>query len=146
MVLDQRARMRPILAPFFGRPARCDRSAGVLMKRLRAPVLVIACTLTDDPYLYRIEFYDCLWPDELKAKGPVDIATRVNQAFERMILDYPDQYFWLHDRFKDTPESFSDDNAPSEAASGPTEKQDQAAVIHPHTNDSEREQKEAPKA
>ena len=109
MLLDQRARTRPVMAPFFGRLARCDRSAGVLMKRLHAPALVFCCSRTDDPLRFKVEFYDCIQPEELRAIDPVGIATRLNQTFERMIRDHPDQYFWLHDRFKDTPEQFPED-------------------------------------
>ena len=119
MLLDQRARKRPILAPFFGRPARCDRSAGVLMKRLRVPALVFSCTLTEDPQRFRVRFYDCLSPEEIRDVDPVGIATRLNQAFERMILDEPDQYFWLHDRFKDTPEEFPEESADEDPGSSP---------------------------
>jgi KDO2-lipid IV(A) lauroyltransferase len=104
LLLDQRARGRALLAPFFGRPARCDRSAGVLMKRLRVPAIVAACFETNDPMRYRVEFYDVLQPDEIRSADVEAITTRINRAFERMILDQPEQYFWLHDRYKDTPE------------------------------------------
>ena len=109
MLLDQRARKRPVLAPFFGRLARCDRSAGVLMKRLERPVCLGACYLTERPLYYRVRFFDVLWPEELRQAKPEQIAERLNRGFERMILAAPDQYFWLHDRFKDTPEAVSDD-------------------------------------
>ena len=118
MVLDQRARRRPVLAPFFGRPARCDRSAGVLIKRLGAPAVVSACYLTEEPLHYRVEFLDCLSPEELATSDPVEIATRINQAFERMYLAHPEQVFWLHDRFKDTPEAFPADEGPESRGKG----------------------------
>jgi len=106
LVLDQRASKRPLLAPFFGRPARCDRSAGVLLKRVRVPVLALACYLTEKPFHYRIEFFDRLMPDEVAHLEVGEIITRLNRAFERMILKHPEQYFWLHDRFRETPETF----------------------------------------
>jgi KDO2-lipid IV(A) lauroyltransferase len=103
MLLDQRARMKPVLAPFFGRPARCDRSAGVLMKRLGAPVLLVACYRTERPLFFRVKFFECLYPADFAKTGPEAIAARINGVFERMIREAPDQYFWLHDRYKDTP-------------------------------------------
>ncbi len=104
LVLDQRSRGRgALLAPFLGRPARCDRSAGVLMKRFRVPAVVCACTRAEEPLSYRIDFYDVLWPEEIRGVDLLTITTRINRAFERMILDHPDQYFWLHDRYKATP-------------------------------------------
>jgi len=109
MVLDQRARKRPLIAPFFGRPARCDRSAAVLLKRLRVPVVILACYVTERPLYYSLVFDQVLWPDELAEASLEGIVTRINQSFERLILAHPEQYFWLHDRFKDTPETFEDD-------------------------------------
>lgn len=103
LVLDQRARGRALLAPFLGRPARCDRSAGVLMKRFRVPAVICACTQAEQPLKYRIDFYDVVWPEEIQRADLVSITTRINRAFERMILDHPDQYLWLHDRYKATP-------------------------------------------
>ena len=113
LLLDQRARKRPVLAPFFGRLARCDRSAGVLMRRLGAPVLVVATYNTERPLHFRSRCFDCLWPEDLAGATPEEIATRINAAIERMILADPDQYFWLHDRYKDTPQE------PDEARGAP---------------------------
>ena len=103
LLLDHRARVKPMLAPFFGRPARCDRSAAVLIRRLRAPILVCACYRTEEPFRFRMEYPEVLWPEDLAGASPEQITTRVNQALERVILKAPEQYFWLHDRYKDTP-------------------------------------------
>ncbi len=116
MLLDQRARKRPILAPFFGRPARCDRSAGVLLRRLGVPLVFFALTTTERPLHYRVEFFGVLWPGELAGLDPLAIATRVNGIFERMIAKYPDQYLWLHDRYRDTPLRFEEEESPLESA------------------------------
>lgn len=120
MVLDQRARKRPVLAPFFGRPARCDRSAAVLMKRLRVPVVFGFCTLTEEPMKYRLELGEVLCPEELAGADPVEISTRINGVFERAILAHPEQYFWLHNRYKDTPEAFPDDREGKTLEPSPT--------------------------
>jgi Kdo2-lipid IVA lauroyltransferase/acyltransferase len=106
MLLDQRARKRPVLAPFFGRPARCDRSAGVLLRRLRAPVVVLATYLGEKPLTWRVEFADVIGPEEVANADPATIAARINRSLEKLILAEPDQYFWLHDRYKDTPREF----------------------------------------
>ena len=70
MLLDQRARQRPILAPFFGRPARCDRTAGVLLKRLRAPVLICACYRAEEPLRYRLVFQSASGRTSSPARSP----------------------------------------------------------------------------
>ena len=108
LLLDQRANKRPVLAPFFGRPARCDRSAGVLIRRLRVPVVIASCKLADEPLHYRCDFHDVLRPEELEGADPVAISTRINRALEEAILRDPDQYYWIHDRYRDTPETFEE--------------------------------------
>ncbi|MDZ4773122.1 MAG: lysophospholipid acyltransferase family protein [Planctomycetota bacterium] len=99
MLLDQRARTRPVFAPFFGRLARCDRSAGVLLRRLRAPAVIGACYM-EGPWRWRVSFHDVLHPRDLAGQSPEDISTTINRVFERLILKAPAQYFWLHDRYR----------------------------------------------
>ena len=102
LLLDQRARKRPILAPFFGRVARCDRSAAVLLKRLRAPIVFAACYRTATPWRWRVEVPVVLWPKDFEGTSVEAITTRVNGELEKLILAAPDQYFWLHDRYRGT--------------------------------------------
>ena len=102
LMLDQRAAHKAVLAPFFGRPARCDRSAGVLVKRLGAPVLVGACFRTNRPYHYCACIPTVIEPGELAPLDPVEIATRLNFEMEQLIRRDLGQYFWLHDRYRDT--------------------------------------------
>ncbi|MEO0650161.1 MAG: hypothetical protein AAFZ65_05740 [Planctomycetota bacterium] len=101
LLLDQRARVKPVIAPFFGRPARCDRSVGVLLRRLDAPVLLSVCYRTERPMHFRFVCGPVIPASELSALNPVQVSTRINQELERMIRVAPDQYFWLHDRYKD---------------------------------------------
>ena len=103
MLLDQRARQKPVLAPFFGRPARCDRGAGVLIKRLRAPVFFGVCYRTDVRWRWKLVLGPVWEPAELAREGPEEIARRINGELERMILAAPEQYFWLHERYRGAP-------------------------------------------
>lgn len=100
MLLDQRARQNPVFAPFFGRRARCDRSAGVLLKRLSAPVVFAACYRTGVPFRWKLVMRSVLWPEEGKRLSVEELVVRVNQELERLILAAPEQYFWLHDRYR----------------------------------------------
>jgi KDO2-lipid IV(A) lauroyltransferase len=100
LMLDQRARKRPVMAPFFGRAARCDRSAAVLLKRLRAPIVFAACYRTGTPWRWRLEVPTVLWPKDLEGQTVEAITARVNGELEKLILAAPEQYFWLHDRYR----------------------------------------------
>jgi len=107
MLLDQRARQKPVLAPLFGRPARSDRSAGVLLRRLKCPVVFMATYRTGD-LRWRFVCERVIWPDEMAGASPEAIATTINAELEKQILAAPEQYFWLHDRYRDTPSTFPD--------------------------------------
>lgn len=103
LVIDQRTSGRALLAPFFGRLARCDRSSGVLMKRQKVPIVMLACTLTDRPLHYRLELTEVMWPEDWQRAEVEEIVTHLNGLFEREIRRYPEQYVWIHDRYRDTP-------------------------------------------
>jgi KDO2-lipid IV(A) lauroyltransferase len=99
MLLDQRARTRPVFAPFFGRMARCDRSAGVMLRRLRAPAVIGACWSTG-PWQWDVRLDEVLQPEDFAHRSYEEIATRINASLEKLILVRPEQYFWLHDRYR----------------------------------------------
>jgi KDO2-lipid IV(A) lauroyltransferase len=100
MLLDQRARIKPVLAPFFGRESKCDRSASVLLRRLRAPLVFAACYRTSDPRRYRLVVPRVVQPEEVAGKSAEEVAALVNAELEKLILAAPEQYFWLHDRWR----------------------------------------------
>ncbi len=110
MLLDHRPRQKAIYAPFFGRLAACDRSAGVLLRRVKAPLVFYACysqpgTDALDAWRFQMRFPVVIEPEELSALDPESIATRINSELERLILHRPDEAFWLHDRFRGAPEA-----------------------------------------
>jgi lauroyl/myristoyl acyltransferase len=83
---------------FFGRAAAYDRSAGVLVKRLRAPLLFAAAWRVGERRWRLVA--DVVLEPEQQARMPVAELTRmVNRELERLILVEPDQVFWLHDRY-----------------------------------------------
>jgi lauroyl/myristoyl acyltransferase len=108
MLMDHRPRQKPVYAPFFGRPAACDRSTGVLLRRVKVPLVFYGCysLAGTDPlknWRFELRFPRVIQPDELRGLGPEEIAARVNSELERLILHRPDEVFWLHDRFKGAP-------------------------------------------
>lgn len=106
MLLDQRARKNPLTVPFFGRPARCDRSAAVLLKRLRCPIVFVAVYRTGD-LQWRLHCDSVMQPEDMQGVSNEAITLRVNQALERLIMAEPDQQFWLHDRYRGADEALS---------------------------------------
>ncbi|MFT7676486.1 MAG: KDO2-lipid IV(A) lauroyltransferase [Planctomycetota bacterium] len=108
MLLDHRARLKPVWAKLFGRPAGCDRSAGVLLRRIGAPILFFGCYEQAQGPRFRLDLGTVTRPSDLAGLAPEVIARRINVELEHLILAQPDQYFWLHDRFKDAPDTLPD--------------------------------------
>lgn len=133
MLLDHRPRQKPVYAPFFGRPAGCDRSAGVLLRRVKAPLVFYGCysapgAVALKDWRFELRFPRVIFPDELKGLSAEEITTRINVELEGLILHRPDESFWLHDRFRDAPDTLPEpaakrsavaDNGPGDPA--PTE-------------------------
>jgi KDO2-lipid IV(A) lauroyltransferase len=107
LLLDHRPNGKHVMAPFFNRPALCERSAATLIKRMKAPLVFGSTYLTERPWHYRTVMNRIIEPEELAGLDPVGIQTRVNAEMERLILMAPDQYFWLHDRYRYAPEDES---------------------------------------
>lgn len=103
LMLDQRAHGKTVIAPFFGRPVRCLRTVPVLVSRLGRPVVFGACYRTERPLHYRLVAERVLWPEQVRHCSPEETAGLINQEIERMIRAAPDQYLWLHDRFRGAP-------------------------------------------
>ena len=103
MMLDQRARRRTTIAPFFGRPAHCERAPAILMRRLGVPVFTAWCETLSEPWRYCVHFTRVFEPGEFARAAPEEISTALNREMEQMILSAPDQYFWLHDRYRKAP-------------------------------------------
>lgn len=104
LMVDQRARLKTVVAPFFGRPAHCERAVAVFARRLGVPVAFGAVYRTDRRWHYRAEYRQVLWPEDLAGRSLEEVTTRINAELERMILAAPEQYFWIHDRFRGAPE------------------------------------------
>lgn len=103
LVIDQRTSGRALLVPFFGRLARCERAPAVLLKRQRVPIVLLACRMGARPLHFELALEEVLWPEEWGRREVEDIVLHVNQCLERMIRADPDQYVWIHDRYRDTP-------------------------------------------
>lgn len=90
-----------VFAPFFGVPTATLTAAARLARTTKARV--IPCFVWQKPFGmgYEIVFGNVLTPfptgDELRD------ATCTNGALEQAILAHPEQYFWVHKRFKTRP-------------------------------------------
>ena len=86
------------LLRFFGRPARTVTSAARLAIRFGAPVVVGSFVRTG-PYMYRAVGGKPLF---FGRDADRDAATQlINDRLEEAIRKYPEQYLWMHRRWRD---------------------------------------------
>ena len=105
MAGDQDAGPRGLFVDFFGRPASTFKSIALLALEYRAPILVIGAARVGQPMQYRIYFEDVIQPEEYANQPDATraITQRYTDALERMVRRHPEQYFWLHRRWKHQP-------------------------------------------
>ncbi len=94
-----------VFVPFFGVPAATITATHHLARLGRAEVIpFFHRRLPDGSYALRLEA-------PLEPFPTTDVAAdtaRVNAAIERMVREAPEQYLWVHKRFKTRPEGEAD--------------------------------------
>lgn len=87
-----------IFVPFFGHPCGTVKGPGTLARRTGSPVLPVYC-LRIGPARYRMVICEPLSPEE--GFEPIEGMTRaINRSLEEQIRQFPDQYLWIHNRWK----------------------------------------------
>ncbi len=104
-IADQNAGDDGLFVPFFGRMASCYKSIGLLALRYRVPVVAGAAIRVGQAFRYRVEATDVIRPAEwLDHPDPLFyITARYARAIETMVRKAPEQYLWIHRRWKSRP-------------------------------------------
>lgn len=99
--IDQDARHFGVFVEFFGRPASTHRSPAVLSLKYGTPIAV-ANIFRDEGGVHRCIVSDPLDPEAFRAHAdPVKALTQAYTArLEDCVRAHPDQWFWVHDRWK----------------------------------------------
>lgn len=90
-----------IFAPFFGVPAATITGLSRLARAAGATVLFTVTRMLPDGG-YVLEIGDP-WPDFPTTDAEAD-TRRMNEAIEAIVRTMPEQYYWVHRRFKTRPE------------------------------------------
>ena len=95
-------RRHSVFAPFFGIPAASITATARIVKMTDAEVVVYSHYRDLETGRYKLVFERL--PGEFPTGDDVADCTLVNQMIEQAIRRTPDQYWWLHRRFKTRPE------------------------------------------
>ena len=108
ILLDQNAARREgVFVPFFGRPASTSKSLAVLALRTDTPI-VPAFIRREDSGRHRVVVGPAL---PRPASGDVEAAVvaltaRCTEAIEAAIRATPEQWLWMHDRWRTRPANY----------------------------------------
>ncbi|MFO0934913.1 MAG: lysophospholipid acyltransferase family protein [Gemmataceae bacterium] len=109
---DQDAGPRGVFVNFFGRPASAHKAVALMAIEFDAVMLVTGITRTGNGIgptgfdsSYEIICEEVIDPRDYADRGDAikAITQRYHDALERIIRRHPEQYFWLHRRWKSQP-------------------------------------------
>ena len=105
ILADQDAGPRGVFVDFFGRPASTHKAVALMALEYDAPLVVFGVPRVAEPMFYAIVCEDVIDPREYvgRADAVRAITERYTAALERIIRRHPEQYFWLHRRWKHQP-------------------------------------------
>ena len=90
-----------VFAPFFGVEAASIVMTARIARMAKVQVLPLRIHRNPDNYTYTLEYLPPL--ENFPSGDDVADATQVNQVIEAMIKINPEQYLWMHRRFKTRP-------------------------------------------
>ncbi len=94
-------RHNAVFVPFFGVPAATVSALPRLAKLTNAQVIPVTTTQLPGGRGYRVRFYPP-WDNYPSGDLEADV-TRMNSFIEERVRETPEQYLWLHRRFKTRP-------------------------------------------
>jgi KDO2-lipid IV(A) lauroyltransferase len=104
-IADQNAGDKGMFVPFFDRLASTYKSIGLLAIRFDAPVLCGYARRIGTDFKFEVGVNDIIYPEDWKKQpDPLYYLTaRYNRALEQMVREVPEQYLWIHRRWKSRP-------------------------------------------
>ena len=104
-VVDQNQRLRGVFAPFFGKVASCERAAASLAIRRGYPLVFTAAIRKGVGFRFEMITEPSFVPERTgdKVADLHRAVVQINERLERMIRRAPDQYVWIHDRYRTQP-------------------------------------------
>lgn len=100
---QDQARKNSVFAPFFGIPANTLTATTKLVKLTGAVVLPFHIRRLPDSKGYALTISPPL--ENFPGANEIEDATRFNAIIESRIREHPEQYLWMHRRFKTRPEN-----------------------------------------
>ncbi len=102
---DQAAGDKACWVPFFGRPASTHKAVALFTLAYAAPTIVLAARRVRGPLRYQGVMADATDPlaTDFNYGTPTELTGWFTEQLEKLIRHAPEQYWWVHRRWKGTP-------------------------------------------
>ena len=102
LLIDQDTNVQSVFVPFFGKAAATPAAVGVLASRTKAPIIVGWLQRENNGYQLSFERFEYQLSGE-KTTDIQAITAGVTQRLEWAIRQAPEQWVWMHHRWKTRP-------------------------------------------
>lgn len=103
LLIDQDTKVQSVFVPFFGTLAATPRAAADLALRTKAALIIGTCPRIG-PYRYRLSLEEVPLPETDDEATVVALTAELTARLETAIRKTPDQWVWMHERWKRRPE------------------------------------------
>lgn len=115
LVFDQNVtRNHAVFVDFFGRPAATTFAPAYCAVEYKSPIALLAIRHKENDK-YAVDMIECDCEDiyadpNLSQKDKIQLTTeRMSKTFEKLLLLQPQNWFWIHRRWKTVPEGMEED-------------------------------------
>ena len=125
-IADQDSGRKGIFVDFFGRKASTYKSIGLLALTYNLPIVVGCARRVGNRFFFEFVTYRIIFPHEWADKDdPLTwVTAEYTKAIEAFVRDDPEQYWWLHRRWKTRPK---EERRRAQQAAAPAEPESQPA-------------------
>ncbi len=100
ILLDQRPKVKEgVLTSFLGRKTFTNKGVALISIKTGKPVIPAFCYLVGDRY--EVDIFDPIHPD---GKSIEELTQIYTSFIEKAVKKHPEQWFWAHRRWKNSPE------------------------------------------
>ena len=102
MLIDQNDNKSELFVNFFGKLASCSKGTAAFHLLRRSPVVLVTCPYVGNSLEINFQHiqFDLTGNQE---KDILEINQKITSALEKVISQYPEQYFWMHRRWRARP-------------------------------------------
>ena len=102
LLMDQDTRVQSVFSPFFGRMAHTPSAAAALALRFNAPIILGWSHRESNGHQF---YFERIEPPETEDQeaAKTELVNLLNQRLEAAIRRKPEQWVWLHQRWKTQP-------------------------------------------